>query len=142
MRPRKALPLAGGCRLEPAEDVVATTPVAVEGAAPSVPRGHTVVVAHEFLVGLHGPLRRRVRLPESFAVIFGGRFPPGVWLHRDDCPNGPSWVCLEIGDTGRLELTKGWWTFAHAQRLQTDQILLFRYNGRSTLFVTDRKSVV
>ena len=98
------------------------------GAAPSVPRGHTVVAAHEFLVGLHRPLRRRVRLPESFAAIYGGRFPPGIWLQRDDCPNGPSWVCLEVGDTGRLELTKGWWTFAHAQRLQTDQILLFRYN--------------
>ena len=95
-----------------------------------------MVAAHEFLVGLHGPLRRRVRLPKSFAAIYGGRFPPGIWLQRDDYPNGPSCVCLEVGDTGRLELTKGWWTFAHAQRLQTDQILLFRYNGQSTLFVT------
>ena len=36
----------------------------------------------------------------------------------------------------RSVLTQGWRTFAHAQRLATDQVLLFRYNGVSTLFVT------
>ena len=38
------------------------------GAAPSVPRGHTVVAAHEFVVGLYGPLQCYLHLPESFAA--------------------------------------------------------------------------
>ena len=32
-------------------------------------------------------------------------------------------------------LKQGWRTFARAQRLETDQILRFRYNGQRTLFV-------
>ena len=106
------------------------------GAAPSVPRGHTMVAAHEFAVGLHGPLQCCLRLPGSFAAIYQEDPPPGLWLQRDDCPNGPNWVRLELGDDGLLGLSQGWRTFAHAQRLLTDQVLLFRYDRVSILFVT------
>ena len=72
------------------------------------------MTAHEFLVGLHEPLRSWLRLPESFAVVYQGPPPPGVWLQKDDCPNGPNWVHLEFDDSGRLVLTQGWRTVARA----------------------------
>ena len=59
-----------------------------------------------------------------------------MWLQKDDCPNDPNLVHLELDDAGRLMLSRGWRTFGNAQRLMTDQVLLFRYNGVSTLFVT------
>ena len=43
---------------------------------------------------------------------------------------------LEFDESGRLVLTQGWRTFAHAQRLAQNQILRFRFNGEDTLFVT------
>ena len=69
-------------------------------------------------------------------VVYQGHPPPDVWLQKDDCPNGPNWVHLEFDDSGRLVLSQVWRVFAHAQRLMTDQVLLFHYNGVSTLFVT------
>ena len=93
-------------------------------------------MAHEFLVGLHEPLRCCLRLPESFAAVYQGHPPPGVWLQNNDCPNSPNWVHLEFDESGRLVLTQGWRTFARAQRLAQNQILHFRFNGEDTLFVT------
>ena len=93
-------------------------------------------MAHEFLVGLHEPLRSWLRLPESFAAVYGGSTTPGIWLQKGDCPNGPSWVHIGFDDFGRLVLTQGLRTFAHAQKLSLDQILHFRFNGEDTLSVT------
>ena len=59
-----------------------------------------------------------------------------MWLQKDDCPNGPSWVHMGFDDSGRLVLTQGWKTFAHAQELAQQQVLHFRFNGEDTLFVT------
>ena len=61
--------------------------------------------------------------------MYEGRPLPGIWLQKEDYPNGPNWVHLEYEDARRLVLTQGWRTFACAQRLETDQILRFRYSG-------------
>ena len=111
------------------------TPRGRGGAAPALPRGHTAVVAHEFLVGLHAPLRSWLRLPESFAEVFGGHPPAGLWLQKDDCANGPSWVHAGHDSSGRLVLMQGWKTFARSQKLEHEQILHFCFNGEDTLFV-------
>ena len=43
---------------------------------------------------------------------------------------------MGFDDSGRLVLTQGWRTFAHAQKLTLDQVLHFHFNGEDTLFVT------
>ena len=95
-----------------------------------------MVAAHEFLVGLHGPLRSWLSLPETFAAVYGCYPLAGVWLQKDDCVNGPSWVHMGLDASGRLALMQGWKTFARSQRLEQEQILHFRFNGEDTLFVT------
>ena len=117
-------------------DLGGRTPHGHGGVAPSIPHDHPVVAAHEFLVGLHKTLKSWIRLLESIAIVYGGSPPPGIWLQKDDCPNGPNWVHMAFDNSRRLVLTQEWRTFAHAQKLSLDQILHFRFNGEDTLFVT------
>ena len=117
--------VAGGRLLGLVEGAVVATPAAVEGRRLPLP---AAILWWRCMSSWWGSTQSRVRLPESFAAVYDGRPPPGIWLQKEDYPNGLNWVHLEYDDAGCLVLTQGWRTFARAQRLETDQILHFRWS--------------
>ena len=80
----------------------------------------------EFVVGLRGPPRSHLCLPEPFARVLEVDQPPSLRLHMRGCCNGDMWVNVEFPAPHVMLLHRGWKTFAHAHCLMKGHILWFK----------------
>ena len=93
---------------------------------PASPSGHVGDSALEFILQLHGPLRRRLRLPQVFARVLEIDQPPRLRLHMKGCCHGDMWVNTGFPAPQVMLLHRGWKTFARAHCLMDGHVLCFK----------------
>ncbi|KAE8790097.1 l-ascorbate oxidase-like protein [Hordeum vulgare] len=65
----------------------------------------------------------------------------GLWLQRDGCCNGPTWVAMGFNSLGIMFLRRGWKLFGLAHDFKEGHVLHFKFDGAATLFMKAFRNV-
>ena len=87
--------------------------------------GHVGDQPREFIIRLHRPVRRRLRLPTPFAREMELDPPQALRLHMRGYGNGSTRVDVDFPAPHVMYLRRGWKTFARAHSLSGGGLVLY-----------------
>ena len=88
--------------------------------------GHIGDQSREFVIRLHRPVRRRLRLPTLFAREMELDLPQALRLHMRGCGNGSMRVDIDFPAPHVMYLRRGCKAFARAHSLSEGLVLHFK----------------